>query len=102
MSGQDLRQESKAGDDSALARLFQCTIINAFDCYKVPLIISAGCDNYVAPLSSVNLSTCIQHTMEMFESIGWIALGFVPTLVAMEAAWKIGKRSLAVAEAVIR
>jgi len=39
--------------------------------------------------------------MEMFESIGWMALGFVPTLVAMEAAWKIGKRSPAVAEAEI-
>jgi len=37
--------------------------------------------------------------MEMFESIGWILLGFVPTLAAMEAAWKIGKRWLALAEA---
>lgn len=40
--------------------------------------------------------------MEMVESIGWIALGFVPTLVAMEVAWKIGKRRLAVAEVEIR
>jgi hypothetical protein len=36
--------------------------------------------------------------MEMFESIGWIVLGFVPTLAAMEAAWRIGKRRLALAE----
>jgi hypothetical protein len=37
--------------------------------------------------------------MEMLESFGWIVLGFVPTLVAMEVAWKIGKRRLALAEA---
>jgi hypothetical protein len=36
--------------------------------------------------------------MEMLESIGWIVLGFVPTLAAMEAAWRIGKRRLALAE----
>ena len=32
--------------------------------------------------------------MEIVESIGWIALGFAPTLVAMEVAWKIGQRRL--------
>jgi hypothetical protein len=37
--------------------------------------------------------------MEMLESIGWIALGFVPTLAVMEAAWRIGRRRLALAEA---
>jgi hypothetical protein len=37
--------------------------------------------------------------MEMFESVAWIVLGFVPTLVAMEAAWRIGKRRLTLAEA---
>jgi len=37
--------------------------------------------------------------MEKFESIGWIVLGFAPTLAAMEATWKIGKRRLALAEA---
>jgi hypothetical protein len=37
--------------------------------------------------------------MEIFESVAWIVLGFVPTLVAMEAAWKMaGKRRLALAE----
>ncbi|GEM_PF-1456416 len=41
--------------------------------------------------------------MEIIESIGWIALGFVPTLVAMEAAWKIGgKRRSGLMEAKIR
>jgi hypothetical protein len=41
--------------------------------------------------------------MEVIESIGWIALGFVPTLVAMEAAWKAGgKRRLGLMEAKIR
>jgi len=34
--------------------------------------------------------------MEIFESLAWIALGFAPTLVAMEAAWRIGKRRLLV------
>ncbi|HEY9386466.1 MAG TPA: hypothetical protein VIP70_05470 [Nitrososphaeraceae archaeon] len=29
--------------------------------------------------------------MEFFESIGWIALGFVPTLAAMELGWKVTK-----------
>jgi len=36
--------------------------------------------------------------MEMLEAIGWIVLGFVPTLAAMEAAWMIGKRRLTLAE----
>ena len=35
--------------------------------------------------------------MEMLESMGWIVLGFVPTLVAMEAAWRIGRQRLALA-----
>jgi hypothetical protein len=30
--------------------------------------------------------------LEIIESIGWIALGFVPTLAAMEVAWKQGGR----------
>jgi hypothetical protein len=40
--------------------------------------------------------------MELFEAIGWVALGFMPTLVAMEAAWKIGKRRLAPVEVKMR
>ena len=40
--------------------------------------------------------------MELFESIGWITLGFAPTLVALEAAWKVGKRRRALAEAAVR
>ena len=40
--------------------------------------------------------------MELFESIGWIALGFGPTLVALEAAWRIGRRRPVLAEAVAR
>ncbi len=40
--------------------------------------------------------------MELFESIGWIALGFAPTLVALEAAWKMSKRRPALAEAAVR
>jgi hypothetical protein len=39
--------------------------------------------------------------MEMVESIGWFTLGFAPTLIAMEVAWKIGKRRLVIAEAEI-
>lgn len=38
--------------------------------------------------------------MEMFESVAWIALGFVPTLAAMEAAWRVGKLRLTFAEVV--
>ena len=30
--------------------------------------------------------------MEIFETIGWIALGFIPTFAAMELAWKTGTR----------
>lgn len=41
--------------------------------------------------------------MEIIESIGWIALGFVPTLVAMEVAWKAGgRRKPSLMEAKIR
>jgi hypothetical protein len=76
-----------------------CDIISAFDCYNALLIIPVCCYDYVAPLSRVNLATCCGYDMEMLESIGWIALGFLPTLVAMEAAWRIGKRRLALAEA---
>lgn len=36
--------------------------------------------------------------MEMIESIAWIALGFAPTLAAMEVAWRIGKKRLSLAE----
>jgi hypothetical protein len=28
--------------------------------------------------------------MDIFESFGWIVLGFVPTLCALEIAWKVG------------
>lgn len=40
--------------------------------------------------------------MELFESIGWIALGFAPTLIALEAAWKIARRRPALVEAGVR
>jgi hypothetical protein len=40
--------------------------------------------------------------MEPFEMIAWIALGFVPTFAAMEAAWRIDKRRLAPMEVRIR
>jgi len=36
--------------------------------------------------------------MEMIESIGWIVLGFAPTLAAMEAAWRISKPDLVLAK----
>ncbi len=28
--------------------------------------------------------------MEILESLGWIVLGFVPTMCALEIAWKVG------------
>jgi hypothetical protein len=28
--------------------------------------------------------------MEILESLGWIVLGFVPTMCAVEIAWKVG------------
>ncbi len=40
--------------------------------------------------------------MEIFESIAWVALGFAPTLISMEAAWRIGKRKLTPMEVGIR
>jgi hypothetical protein len=89
----------KAACDFTFGKTPFCGIISAFDCYKAPLIMAAGCDNYTAPLSRVNLPSCCQYGMEMLESIGWIVLGFAPTLTAMEAAWRIGKRRLALAEA---
>ena len=30
--------------------------------------------------------------MEITESIGWIALGFLPMFGSMEVAWRLGKR----------
>ena len=30
--------------------------------------------------------------MEIAESIGWIALGFLPVFGSMEVAWRLGKR----------
>lgn len=35
-----------------------------------------------------------QLAMEIIESVGWVVLGFAPTLIAMEAAWRISKRHL--------
>ena len=29
--------------------------------------------------------------MEMYESIAWIAIGFIPTLLTMELAYKVAK-----------
>jgi hypothetical protein len=29
--------------------------------------------------------------MEILESVAWIALGFVPTLVFLEMSWRMGK-----------
>jgi hypothetical protein len=40
--------------------------------------------------------------MEIFEAIAWVALGFAPTMAAMEAAWKISRRKLAPIEVGIR
>jgi hypothetical protein len=77
-------------------------IISWFEYSKALLIIPKSCDYYITPLSSVNLLIRRQYGMEMFESIGWIVLGFAPTLVAMEAAWRAGKRRLALAEAMVR
>jgi hypothetical protein len=31
---------------------------------------------------------------QLLESLGWVVLGFIPTLAAMESAWRIGKRRL--------
>jgi hypothetical protein len=39
--------------------------------------------------------------MELFESIGWVVLGFAPTLAALEAASKVGKRRPALAKAAV-
>jgi hypothetical protein len=30
--------------------------------------------------------------MEIFETLGWIALGFIPTLAGMELAWRTGTK----------
>jgi hypothetical protein len=30
--------------------------------------------------------------MEIAESIGWVALGFLPVFGSMEVAWRLGKR----------
>ena len=32
------------------------------------------------------------YCMEIAESIGWIALGFLPVFGSMEVAWRLGKR----------
>ena len=44
----------------------------------------------------------ITSAIEIFESVAWIALGFVPTLAAMETAWRIGRRRLIAVEVGIR
>jgi hypothetical protein len=32
--------------------------------------------------------------MELFEIIGWLTIGFIPTLTSMEIAWKVAKRRI--------
>jgi hypothetical protein len=39
--------------------------------------------------------------MEIYEALGWFVTGFAPTLVAMDVAWRIGKRRLTPMEAKI-
>ena len=33
------------------------------------------------------------YCMEIAESIGWVALGFLPVFGSMEVAWRLGKRA---------
>jgi hypothetical protein len=40
--------------------------------------------------------------MEALTMIGWVALGFVPTLVAMETAWRVSRRKIAPLEVRVR
>jgi hypothetical protein len=41
-------------------------------------------------VSSLNvLKYVIVECMEILESFGWIALGFIPTMCALEIAWKL-------------
>lgn len=34
------------------------------------------------------------YGMELFEIIGWLTMGFIPTLTSMEIAWKVAKRRI--------
>ncbi len=35
---------------------------------------------------------CNIYTMEQIETVVWVMVGFISTLVIMEAAWRIGRR----------
>ena len=35
---------------------------------------------------------CNNYCMEIAESIGWVALGFLPVFGSMEVVWRLGKR----------
>ncbi len=39
--------------------------------------------------------------MDFIESVAWVALGFIPTFVALEVAWRITKRKLIPVEVVL-
>jgi hypothetical protein len=44
-------------------------------------------------MSTVNLQSFRYNVViEMIEAIGYVAMGFVATFAAMEAAWRIAKR----------
>ena len=55
------------------------------------MIILAHWNLFDVAVSAVNvLKSMIVRCMEILESFGWIALGFVPTICALKITWKFG------------
>jgi hypothetical protein len=44
-------------------------------------------------LSRLDNALALRYGMEILESLMYIAIGFVPTLLAIEVAWRMGLRS---------
>jgi hypothetical protein len=43
-------------------------------------------------LKRTNLLACPTIVMEVYETIAWVAIGFIPTLLAMETASRLARR----------
>ena len=59
-------------------------------------MVNMPCFRSTCAMSIVNLTSCVTNCMNILEAITWVALGFVPTIAAMEAAWRMslfGRRS---------
>lgn len=54
--------------------------------------LASVCNLLSFVISTVNFLTALSRGMDAFEAVMYVALGFAPTLAALELAWKMGEK----------